>query len=365
MSSFLDYINAMDIQNNSKQSYISSYYWIRGKFILENEDFMDYFYKDFDKLMEGLKKMLDNPKISFGLSSYNNRLFILKHYLEFTRIHLINKFTEEIKKLDINNSDYMDKYNEYSDDFDIKMGKLASYSIILNKTANKNKNILKAKNMKPKAKPQLKKLIEVGSKQAKQKITKYFKQCVKLFKKQMKNGELPIRKLNNGNFGRHSWYKQLEDIIIFSLYFYAPPRRGQDYTMMRYIEIEKPEFNHAGLMVFKDSDKENWLVRSEEGFTLIFNRYKTKKNYGNQQFKQFLNGIDNPMYNSEFWSILEFWLSVRFSSNITKLEHHNKTITKDKLFYLKSNKISETLNYVSIKLFVSFQFSNLYPLSSM
>ena len=155
MSSFLDYINAMDIQNNSKQSYISSYYWIRGKFILENEDFMDYFYKDFDKLMEGLKKMLDNPKISFGLSSYNNRLFILKHYLEFTRIHLINKFTEEIKKLDINNSDYMDKYNEYSDDFDIKMGKLASYSIILNKTANKNKNILKAKNMKPKAKPQL------------------------------------------------------------------------------------------------------------------------------------------------------------------------------------------------------------------
>ena len=93
MSSFLDYINAMDIQNNSKQSYISSYYWIRGKFILENEDFMDYFYKDFDKLMEGLKKMLDNPKISFGLSSYNNRLFILKHYLEFTRIHLINKFT--------------------------------------------------------------------------------------------------------------------------------------------------------------------------------------------------------------------------------------------------------------------------------
>ena len=50
------------------------------------------------------------------------------------------------------------------------MGKLASYSIILNKTANKNKNILKAKNMKPKAKPQLKKLIEVGSNKQNKKL---------------------------------------------------------------------------------------------------------------------------------------------------------------------------------------------------
>ena len=43
------------------------------------------------------------------------------------------------------------------------------------------------------------------------------------------------------NFSSEVIGKQLEDIIIFSLYFYAPPRRGQDYTMMRYIELEKPE----------------------------------------------------------------------------------------------------------------------------
>ena len=60
-------------------------------------------------------------------------------------------------------------------------------------------------------------------------------------------------------------YKRLQQFVLASMYIHIPPRRVQDYQYLRWTK----------------NDDENYV----QGKTLVFNKFKTAKNYGEQKVK--------------------------------------------------------------------------------
>ena len=334
-NAFKEWLSETFTTTDMSQSTINDYYgqYKRICEILETNEINSLFTNNhLNLVLTSLKSKYNDPTFSMGISSYKKKLDVLKWVNKYLCEDCVEHYSNTFKDFNLELCEDTQRYESKLEEMKLNIKILHKNYEKINNALSDAWETINLQQSNPQATPaqqetQFHKLQELREKWLvhfekfkniwNEEAVPESEDWLYIFKEQRENEDqswlldrmnVPVDGVENYTYKRTRTLIDIESLLIYGLYIWAPPRRAKDYVDMSVELCGNPENDQNdgfgwnivdGVWKIHGSGDQEWEhiadylnkrnvlwidESNEDPVGVIFNSFKTKKHYGQQKF---------------------------------------------------------------------------------